>query len=150
MAVKTLTGKTFFVSALAGETVDSIKQKVQDEEGIPSDQQRLLFEGKQLVDDQTLRDYNIGSGSTLHLVLKLRKPVILLYPSAPIDATVSLELSPLWSFSALYPKPASSELQEAAVNSKVSPFHDRIILDTQTLDVLCRYTKNVKTICRWT
>ncbi|KAK9448723.1 ubiquitin family [Limtongia smithiae] len=70
--VKTLTGKEIRLDVQPTDKIAYIKERLQEKEGIPPDQQRLIYSGKQMADDKTAEDYSLRGGSTLHLVLALR------------------------------------------------------------------------------
>jgi ubiquitin len=70
--VKTNSGKTIEMNVGYSDTVESVKSRIQDKEGISPDQQRLIFNRKQLDDNHTLNDNKITDGSTLNLVLRVR------------------------------------------------------------------------------
>ena len=95
MFVNTLTGKTITLEVQPSDTIGNVKAKIQDKEGIPPDQQPLIFAGKQLQEDgRTLSNYNILNESTLELVLRLHSGMQIFVTGSPRGKTITLEVEP--------------------------------------------------------
>jgi ubiquitin len=69
--VKTVTGKTMTVDVQPTDTVDTVRQAIQTKEGIPSNHQRLIFNGRQLKQEETIAESGLQNHSQVHMVLRL-------------------------------------------------------------------------------
>ncbi|QRV96146.1 ubiquitin family protein [Ceratobasidium sp. AG-Ba] len=137
LSIETVTGKNILIPAEASDTVEMIKIKIQDKEGIPCDQQMIFTDGS-LAGERTLSDYDIRPGDTLHLRLRLRggKPVIYLFPPIPMaSVSVNLALVGAWSLSVVYPPAPIQEAPDGtqSITWTVNSNPDGTILDLRSL-----------------
>ncbi|KAJ3514856.1 hypothetical protein NMY22_g14608 [Coprinellus aureogranulatus] len=136
--IKTLTGKMMTFTVRPATTVLVLKTMHSDREGIPVDQQRLIWGGRQLEDSQTMQELGMQEGSTITFALKLRggKPVLYLLPPSGVhvEASVKLKLVSEWSFSTIYPiVPISPSLKGGqAIEWRVKAAPDGILLHKGT------------------
>ncbi|KAH6904679.1 hypothetical protein BKA70DRAFT_1565649 [Coprinopsis sp. MPI-PUGE-AT-0042] len=145
--LKTLTGRTVTFEVEPTDMVESFKAQIENTEGIPPDDQRLIFRGAQLKENnRTLLSYGVRKEATIHLVLRLRgdKPVIYVYPPAgkTVEAQVNLSLGPEWEFSAIYPVVPAKARPDGGqtVAWTVTTLPDGNLRETQTgLDVSYLY-----------
>ncbi|KAG8777470.1 hypothetical protein FRB91_001761 [Serendipita sp. 411] len=142
--IKTLTGKAYTLEVTWNEAIISMKEKLETQSGIPSMSLRVIYKGVEIENDKTMKYYNVNPEATMHLILSLRKPIIYLFSETNLIVEVSLLLSPMLSFTGVYPVSPikTSDSGEEMIRWNVETRKDGTLLDLGTgLEVAYIYWK---------